>query len=190
LASANPAAEPIVLSGHTGRITAVTFSPDNHWLVTAGADKTACLWDMTAADPAANPIVLTGHERGILALAISPDIPPGARGRWLVTGGFDGTARLWDLSAADPAAASIVLRGHRLGILDLAISRDGHWLVTGSADGTARLWTLRPDELVGLACRIAGRNLTSTEWTTYFPGQVYRKTCINLSTYLAVIEDR
>ena len=39
-------------------------------------------------------------------MAISPD------NRWLVTGSYDKTARLWDLSAKDPAANPVVLRGH------------------------------------------------------------------------------
>ena len=38
--------------------------------------------------------------------AISPD------NHWLVTGSQDKTARLWDLSAKDPAANPVVLRGH------------------------------------------------------------------------------
>ncbi|MBI4769973.1 MAG: serine/threonine protein kinase, partial [Chloroflexi bacterium] len=64
--------------------------------------------------------------------------------RWLVTGSWDTTARLWDLTALaqDPAAAPIVLRGHKERITAVAISPDNRWLVTGSADATARLWDL------------------------------------------------
>src|SRR5271165_6319507 len=42
----------------------------------------------------------------ITRVAISSD------DRWLVTGSEDKTARLWDLSAKDPAANPVVLRGH------------------------------------------------------------------------------
>ena len=42
----------------------------------------------------------------VYAVAISPD------NRWLVTGSYDKTARLWDLKAKDPAANPVVLRGH------------------------------------------------------------------------------
>jgi WD40 repeat protein len=31
----------VVLRGHEGQVTAVAISPDNHWLVTGSADKTA-----------------------------------------------------------------------------------------------------------------------------------------------------
>ncbi len=132
---------------------------------------TARLWDLTAPDPAAAPIVLHGHEKWVLAVAISPD------NHWLVTGSDDATACLWDLTAQDPAAEPIVLRGHEDTIRAVAISPDNHWLITGSDDATARLWTLRLDELVDLACRTVGRNLTHEEWEQYLPWERYHKTC-------------
>lgn len=45
----------------------------------------------------------------------------------------------------------------------MAISPDSHWLVTGSRDATGRLWNLRLDELMNLAYRTVGRNLTQAE---------------------------
>ena len=69
-------------------------------------------------------------------MAISPD------NRWIVTGGYDLTARLWDLSAKDPGANPVVLRGHEGPIFAVAISPDNRWVVTGSNDQTARLWDL------------------------------------------------
>ena len=72
----------------------------------------------------------------ITTVAISPD------NRWLVTGSGDKTARLWDLSAKDPAANPVVLRGHEGAVYAVAISPDNRWLVTGSDDKTARLWDL------------------------------------------------
>ena len=72
----------------------------------------------------------------ITTVAISPD------NRWLVTGSADNTARLWDLSAKDPAANPVVLRGHEGAVNAVAISPDNRWLVTGSDDNTARLWDL------------------------------------------------
>ena len=62
LSAKDPAANPVVLRGHDGWVTAVAISPDNRWLVTGSSDKTARLWDLSAKDPAANPVVLRGHD--------------------------------------------------------------------------------------------------------------------------------
>src|SRR5260370_35461967 len=59
-----------------------------------------------------------------------------------MTGSEDATARIWDLTAKNPAATSVVLRGHESTVYAVGISPDNHWLVTGSWDGTARLWDL------------------------------------------------
>ena len=34
-----------------------------------------------------------------------------------------------------------------------------------------------PDHLAAVACRTAGRNMTTTEWSTYMRGETYRRTC-------------
>jgi WD40 repeat protein len=63
--------------------------------------------------------------------------------RWLITASLDGTAQLWDLTAKDPIADAVVLRGHMSGQIDIVvISQDNHWLVTGSFDFGATLWDL------------------------------------------------
>ena len=66
----------------------------------------------------ASPVVLRGHESGVLAVAISPN------NRWVVTGSYDKTARLWDLRAKDPAASPVILRGHAGGVTAVAISEE------------------------------------------------------------------
>ena len=126
-------------------VYAVAISSDNRWLVTGSADKTARLWDLSAKDPAAKPVVLRGHEDRVNAVAISP------HSRWLVTSSFyfatdsdryHNTPRFWDLSAKDPAANPVVLRGHEYDFSAVAISSENRWLVTSSYDKTARLWDL------------------------------------------------
>jgi WD40 repeat protein len=43
-------ASPVVLRSHEGEVTVVRFSQDNHWVVTASADKTARLWLLQMRD--------------------------------------------------------------------------------------------------------------------------------------------
>jgi WD40 repeat protein len=141
LSTPDPSVDSLLLFGHQFWISAMVFSPDSGWLVTAGVDNTARLWDLRAPDPSTAPFVLRGHQDWIIAAVFSPD------NRWLVTASADSTARLWDLRAPDPSDAPLVLRGHRDWINVAAFSPDGRRLVTGSRDGSARLWdvsTLAP----------------------------------------------
>jgi tetratricopeptide (TPR) repeat protein len=168
------------LRGHTNWVGAVAFSPDGRWALTGSDDTTARLWDTQAADPSASARILRGHTSWVTAAAFSPD------GRWALTGSADGTARLWDTQIADPSASARMLRGHTSAVNAVAFSPDGRWVLTGD-DTTVRIWPVRIDDLLALACRTAGRNLTWEEWQQYFPGQNYRATCPDLPPHFSFI---
>ena len=130
------------LSDHDGPIFAITISPNNRWVSTFArgwggstvGDVTMRLWDLERER--LSPITLR-EER--LPLSIH-NVVVSADNHWLVTRSGDNTARVWDLTAAEPKQR--ILRGHEGLITSVAFSPDGHSLVTGSADKTARLWSL------------------------------------------------
>ena len=49
------------LTGHTGRVTSVAYSPDSRQIVTASEDTTACIWDAATGQELRQ---LTGHTGG------------------------------------------------------------------------------------------------------------------------------
>jgi len=40
-----------------------------------------------------------------------------------------------------------------------------------------RLWNVDPSHWLSVACQIAGRNLTKSEWHQYLPSRPYENTC-------------
>ena len=166
----NPSAEPVVLRHYPDGVRKVALSPDGRWLAVGGWSPDLYLWDFR--DLAAPPLVFRDHDAWINDLAFTAD------SQWLVSGSYDDTARLWFLESA-PQVDSVSLGAHQDTVNVLAISTDGHWLVTGGEDDLVLVWSLWLDELVDLACRTAGRNLTNSreEWQRYFVGESYRPTC-------------
>src|SRR5215217_2473933 len=75
---------------------ASAISPDSTWLVINGKSKVPMLWRV-GSQPSV-PIAMNGHTDHLYSVAFSAD------SRWLVTGSYDHTVRLWDLHASDLSA--------------------------------------------------------------------------------------
>jgi WD40 repeat protein len=114
--------------GHAGGIFGVAFSADGRYVLTAGGDNSAILWDAAAG---AELRRFEGHLKPVVSVAMSPD------GRYVLTGSEDFTARIWD---AATGAAVREFKGHANVVKSVAFSRDGRFVLTGSLDRTARLW--------------------------------------------------
>ena len=62
--------ELALLTGHTGEVSGVSFSPDGATLATGSLDYTVRLWDMNTGTLLRT---LTGHTGGVETVAFSPD---------------------------------------------------------------------------------------------------------------------
>jgi tetratricopeptide (TPR) repeat protein len=82
---------------------------------------------------------------------------------------------VWDLSR--PEAEPQVLRGHQNYVLSVAWEPDGRRLASGSGDGTVRVWRIAAKDLIPIACRRAGRNLSWNEYERYLEKAMPLRTC-------------
>ena len=131
------------LKGHTGRVEAVSFSPDGKTLASGGSwnnttrkvDTTIRLWDSQTAQSKA---ILTGHTSDIRCLSFSPD------GKILASGSHDNTIRLWNTSTHEKIS---ILTGHSKVVLAVVFSPDGKTLASGGFDNTVRLWDVQSGKL-------------------------------------------
>ncbi len=124
------------LTGHTGPVAEVTFSPNGHILATASGDGTAKLWDAATHQLIAT---LTGHTNIVRSVAFSPD------GHILATASGDKTAKLWDVATHQLVTT---LTGHTEVVEAVAFSPNGHTLATASDDDTAKLWDVATHQLI------------------------------------------
>ncbi|WP_353259581.1 WD40 repeat domain-containing protein, partial [Prochlorothrix hollandica] len=71
------------------------------------------------------------------------DVQFSPQGDRIVTGGSDGTVRLWDLQGQELTK----FVGHQGRVMSVQFSPQGDRILTRGSDGTARLWDLQGREL-------------------------------------------
>jgi WD40 repeat protein len=118
------------LIGQLSRVVSADFSPDDQYVVTAGADRTARIFSLPDGTLQAT---LLGHTEALTSVAYSPD------GTRVVTAAADGTSRVWDASIDRPVQ-SLGTQGPTAS--SVAVSPDGGSLASVGADGWLRLWSL------------------------------------------------
>jgi WD40 repeat protein len=97
-----------ILEGHQGPTTAVAFTKDDTYIVSAGVDHTIRLWNYVER---VDVKTLAAHVSRI------NDIDVRARDDVVVTASTDGTAKLWDIRRGELLAT-------------IATTSDGRWVAT------------------------------------------------------------
>lgn len=164
------------LVGHTGAVLDMAWSSDAMLAATASADGTVRIWDVTSGlvivmlqgntrglawssggerlvigfgvaglrmwDMSQRPLRLVGHETDMLDGEWSPN------GSFIVTGSFDGTARVWDTETGENTL--IFLNHKQEGANTVAgeinFAPDSKWVATHGGDLNTRVWNIETGE--------------------------------------------
>jgi WD40 repeat protein/energy-coupling factor transporter ATP-binding protein EcfA2 len=133
-AQTNPQLERI-LSGHSGRVGSVAFSPDGKTLASGNGNGTIILWDIETGQQLGQP--LKEHPDSVLSLAFSPD------GKTLASSSYEGGIKLWDVQSHRPIDPRL-----SEGAFSVAFSPDGNTLASGSISGVI-LWDIETGQQLG-----------------------------------------
>jgi len=125
-----------VLTGHSGWVTAISTPSDStsQTIISSSRDKTVMVWQIentTGSFEGYAKKALTGHSQCVQDVVVSSD------GRYALSGSWDRTLRLWDLSSGKTVRS---FTGHTSDVNSVAFSADNRQIVSGSRDRTIRLW--------------------------------------------------
>jgi WD40 repeat protein/DNA-binding winged helix-turn-helix (wHTH) protein len=130
-----------VYRGHQSQVISVDRSPDGRFLLTAGLDQEALIWDIVTGQVVSR---FGGHAEGISWADYSPD------GNRIVTASVDGAVRVWEVSTGRLINE---LRGHtepnKQAVNHAIFSPDGSSVVEAGEDGVALIWDLQTGKVRG-----------------------------------------
>jgi serine/threonine protein kinase len=125
-----PTSPPLVLKGHTDRVSRLTFIQGGDSLLSAGHDGMVRLWDSR-----------TGASKGTVNAQVGKvnAVAFARTGKRIAVAGDI-------LRVRQPDGSFTALRGHRGSVLSVAFSPDGSMLISGGSDGAVRQWRAEDGE--------------------------------------------
>ena len=124
----------MALKGHSGPVNSAAWSPFGRYIVTAGEDDTARIWEAESGEEVR---VLGGHTAAVNTAFWSPD------GTLIVTASTDFSIRIWDSYTVQQLNQ---LQGHTSTVKSATWSPDGARIVSAGGDGTVRVWNVLTGE--------------------------------------------
>jgi WD40 repeat protein len=148
----------------------VHVSPDGRYRATVSENT------VVVADGSGNTLATVRHDADPDPdLNAVRDLVFSADSRFLATAGADRTARIWTTEGIEVARVP-----HFLAVAHVAFGDNGRLLTTLSDDAVVRDFIWRDDDLFAHICGRLTRNLSASQWRTFFGSRDYEATCPKL----------
>jgi WD40 repeat protein len=159
---------------HVGRIHLLAFNHDGNLLASASSDGSINIWDMTQSD-ITNPKYQFRQNGRVNAFDFN------ANKNWLAAASDDGFLYLFYLGVGE----EVIRIPHGDTVSGVDFSTDGNLLTTVSRKtiqffDVNLLIPISKEDLTQAACSRITRNLTPSEWASFFPQEQYQVMCEGL----------
>jgi WD40 repeat protein len=119
------------LTGHTGNIMGVMYSPNGNKVASYSWDSTVRIWDV---ETGVCNHTLTSHSDYVYNVAYS------LQGDQIASASDDTTIRVWDVGTGE---CQHILIGHNVRVYSVTYSPQGDQIASGGTDGSLRVWDLK-----------------------------------------------
>ncbi len=144
------------------------FSPDGGTVAATGQSGELVTIDLTTGKLRSSSTGLGAEGRHV---RYSDD------GSRLVTGALDGGVSLWDARTLQLLGTVHAIHDGEPVAAAVDFVEGTNDVMVASHDGQIFRWDTNQNRAIGLACQMAGRNLTTEEWSQFLPTQPFRKVC-------------
>eukprot|EP00918_Siedleckia_nematoides_P061244 GHVU01133677.1.p1 GENE.GHVU01133677.1~~GHVU01133677.1.p1 ORF type:complete len:323 (+),score=28.30 GHVU01133677.1:2774-3742(+) len=127
-----------VMKGHNAAVLELHWSPDGKHIYSCSADKSCAIWD---AEVGKRLKKLSDHQEIINSCNCNRRGP-----KMLVSGGDDGTTKIWDLRVK----RCVKTIEHQYQILSVCFDDTGERVFSGSLDNSVRIFDVRRDAEGGI----------------------------------------
>jgi pre-mRNA-processing factor 19 len=133
-----------VLSGHTKRVSAVSFHPTEELALSSSVDRTVRVWSAEGGASEYRTVqTLRVHEGEVTSMSVQPT------GDYLATSSTDRSWALWDIRTGALLVRIRDLQASPAPLRSVRFHPDGILLATGSTDSVVRIWELGTSPRLG-----------------------------------------